>query len=151
MSFEHDGCEWCIKIIMSSLDPDERDFGHLEGHITYEIEFGENINKIQGILTKFPDLVHHKDWADFLPIHHCAKNGKHKIMKMLIDEFGSNIDDIADSMSPLLIAACYGKLDCIALLMNRGANLIIKDHNGYNYISHLKHFYKNLNKIFEIL
>lgn len=46
-------------------------------------------------------------------------------------EYGSNVDEMSNGLTPLMFAARYNKVDIIKYLLEKGANKSLKDERGY--------------------
>lgn len=51
-------------------------------------------------------------------------------------EYGSDVNELSNGMSPLMVAARYNKTEIIKFLISKGARLNQKDENGYTALKH---------------
>ncbi len=63
--------------------------------------------------------------------------GDLETVKKLI-EFGSDVNQKSDGMTPLMYAARYNRADIIKLLVKNGANIKTKDSKGYTAMKFAK-------------
>ncbi|HEX8040072.1 MAG TPA: ankyrin repeat domain-containing protein [Chryseosolibacter sp.] len=77
-----------------------------------------------------------KDGADegWTPLHLAAHYGQPEIVKLLLAK-GAGLDAFASNAignTPVMAAIAGRNLEVIRLLVSAGANLLLKDKNGYN-------------------
>jgi ankyrin repeat protein len=63
-----------------------------------------------------------------------AKGDLETVKKMI--EFGSNINESSNGLTPLMIAARYNKVEIVKLLLENGAKASIKDEKGFTALKH---------------
>lgn len=51
-------------------------------------------------------------------------------------EYGADVNEVSNGMSPLMIAARYNKVEIIKLLLSKGANINKKDENGFTALKY---------------
>ena len=51
-------------------------------------------------------------------------------------EYGENVNEKSNGMTPLMIAARYNKVEIIKFLLANGAKLKVKDDNGYTALKY---------------
>jgi uncharacterized protein len=51
-------------------------------------------------------------------------------------EYGADINELSNGLSPLMIAARYNKTEIIKFLISKGAHLKEKDENGFTALKH---------------
>ena len=51
-------------------------------------------------------------------------------------EYGADVNEVSNGMSPLMIAARYNKTEIIKFLLSKGANLKQKDEHGFTALKH---------------
>ena len=76
--------------------------------------------------------VNLRDENGFTPLHHAAEKGHIKVVRLLLDTKGSEINTQSKSQStPLWLATRNGHEAVVKLLVNKGANLEAKDSDGW--------------------
>ncbi|XP_042330252.1 ankyrin repeat and SOCS box protein 3 isoform X1 [Sceloporus undulatus] len=62
-------------------------------------------------------------WSEWNSLHQAAFQRYPEILKLLLDQ-GANIESVDDfGITPLFVAAQYGKLECLRILISYGANV----------------------------
>lgn len=89
-------------------------------HKRYEIvklliEYGVNVNE--------------KNMFGEIPLYCVCRNGDTEVAKILLDN-GAFVNEYCYTQSALHIACLYGRVDVVVLLLNYGANIYGKNHNG---------------------
>ena len=51
-------------------------------------------------------------------------------------EYGADVNELTNGMTPLMIAARYNKTEIIKILISKGANLNQKDENGFTALKY---------------
>ncbi|MBF4473398.1 MULTISPECIES: ankyrin repeat domain-containing protein [Flavobacterium] len=51
-------------------------------------------------------------------------------------EYGANVNEKSNGMTPLMFAARYNKVEIIKILLEKGARLKEKDENGFTALKH---------------
>ncbi len=51
-------------------------------------------------------------------------------------EYGANVNEVSNGMTPLMFAARYNNVEILTLLVEKGANLKVKDEKGYTALKH---------------
>jgi len=51
-------------------------------------------------------------------------------------EYGADVNEKSNGMSPLMIAAPYNKIEIIKILLSNGANFNTKDEKGFTALKH---------------
>lgn len=87
------------------------------------------VEKVQELLDKEPNLINIMDSEGLLPIHWAADRGHLKIIEQLIKKGASINSQDEDGQTPLHYAASCGHLDVVKYLISIGAESI-KDNNG---------------------
>lgn len=63
-----------------------------------------------------------------------AKGDIDTVKKMI--EFGSNINEASNGLTPIMVAARYNKVEILKLLLENGAKTSIKDEKGFTALKH---------------
>ena len=62
------------------------------------------------------------------PLHLACTNGRHDVVRYLLDQgLSPNVPTKDDMSSPLILAATSGHARCVEVLLDRGADLIAQD------------------------
>ncbi|WP_348822146.1 ankyrin repeat domain-containing protein [Flavobacterium aestuarii] len=69
------------------------------------------------------------------PLGYAISKGDIEAVKKFI-EYGADVNEVSNGMSPLMIAARYNKVEIIKLLLSKGANLNKKDENGFTALKY---------------
>ena len=69
-------------------------------------------------------------------------------VKKFID-YGANVNEKSNGMTPLMFAARYNKVEIIKLLLSKGARLDVKDENGFTALKHAE--LSNANEAIQLL
>jgi len=70
------------------------------------------------------------------PMHIAAEKGQTEILKFLLDHKGAvNSQEHPFQETPLIEASQFGRLDCVELLLSRGANVNLKGKYGHNALA----------------
>lgn len=64
------------------------------------------------------------------PIHEACSNGQVEVAKCLIDLRAELNSVSSDGLTPLMCAAAWGYTNVVQLLLNKGANKLMKDNLG---------------------
>ena len=77
-----------------------------------------------------PSLEDNDRWNS---LHFASQSGNTDIIELLLQTHGPDIDSTtADGRTPLMIAAQYGKLQAVTLLIGKGASPSLEDNDGWN-------------------
>ncbi|XP_070803763.1 ankyrin repeat and SOCS box protein 3 [Pituophis catenifer annectens] len=83
----------------------------------------EHTNVIKLLLQHGANLNGSHCWSEWNSLHQAAFQNYSEILKLLLDE-GANKESVDDfGITPLFIAAQYGKLECLRILISYGANI----------------------------
>uniref|UniRef100_A0A2D4Q4P1 SOCS box domain-containing protein n=2 Tax=Micrurus surinamensis TaxID=129470 RepID=A0A2D4Q4P1_MICSU len=83
----------------------------------------EHTNVIKLLLQHGADVNGSHCWSEWNSLHQAAFQNYSEILKLLLDE-GANKESVDDfGITPLFIAAQYGKLECLRILISYGANI----------------------------
>lgn len=63
-----------------------------------------------------------------------AKGDLETVKKMI--EFGSDINQTSNGMTPLMYAARYNKVEIVRVLLDNGAKISLKDSKGFTALKH---------------
>ena len=78
-----------------------------------------------------PTLRDNNGWT---LLHYAARSGNHVIIEKL-QFLGLNIDSRrSDGATPLMIAACHGRLDAFSFLIEKGSDPTLKNYNGWTLL-----------------
>jgi ankyrin repeat protein len=72
---------------------------------------------------------------DSTPLNVAISKGDIETVKKFI-EYGANVNETADGMSPLMTAARYNKVEILKILIEKGANVDAKDEKGYTALKY---------------
>nr|WP_315202595.1 ankyrin repeat domain-containing protein [uncultured Flavobacterium sp.] len=64
-------------------------------------------------------------------------------------EYGANVNEKSNGMSPLMFAARYNKVEIIKFLLLKGASLDVKDENGFTALKYAE--LSNANEAIQLL
>lgn len=93
---------------------------------------------IRNLLQEDSNLVKRSDSDGWGPLHFSASKGDPEITKLLLEEFGANINQKTEySYTPALIAAQKHHIGCLLELAQHGADLHITDRAGKSIIDFL--------------
>ena len=97
--------------------------------------FQGNVGSLRALLAQYPESVRrfHPDPVGnngFTPLHAAAKEGKHEVVRVLLDNGVDLQNQTNDGITPLYLAARFGHSETVALLLARGADPQQARHNG---------------------
>jgi ankyrin repeat protein len=69
------------------------------------------------------------------PLNNAILKGDIEVVKKFI-EYGTDVNEKSNGMSPLMIAARYNRVEIIKILLANGANLNLKDEKGFTALKH---------------
>jgi ankyrin repeat protein len=69
------------------------------------------------------------------PLGIAISKGDIEVVKKFI-EYGVDVNENSNGMSPLMVAARYNKVEIIKILLSKGANLDAKDEKGFTALKH---------------
>lgn len=69
------------------------------------------------------------------PLTVAVSKGDLAFIKKLI-EYGADVNEISEDLSPLMIAARYNKVDIIKVLLANGANPNVKNEKGFTALKY---------------
>ena len=69
------------------------------------------------------------------PLGIAISKGDIEVVKKFI-EYGVDVNEKSNGMSPLMVAARYNKVEIIKILLSNGANLKAKDEKGFTALKH---------------
>ena len=72
---------------------------------------------------------------DVTPIGNAIIKGDIETVKKFI-EYGVNVNEYFNGITPLMLAARSNKVDIVKLLLEKGADAGLKDQRGYNAAKH---------------
>ena len=75
------------------------------------------------------------EWSLVTPLGVAISKGDVESVRKFI-EYGADVNELSNGMSPLMIAARYNKTEIIKFLVSKGANLEQKDENGFTALKH---------------
>lgn len=82
------------------------------------------------------------------PLCNAVVQGDLETVKKMI-EFGSDINQTSNGMTPLMIAARYNRIEIVKLLLDKGAKTYLKDSKGITALQHAER--SNAKETVEIL
>lgn len=68
---------------------------------------------------------------DATPLCTAIANGDFETVKKFV-EYGANVNESSNGVSPLMLAARYNQIEIIKFLLEKGADVNAKDERGYN-------------------
>ena len=69
------------------------------------------------------------------PLNVAISKGEIDLVKKFI-EYGADINETTNGLTPLMYAARYNQVEIIKLLLEKGANLKVKDERGFTALNH---------------
>jgi ankyrin repeat protein len=69
------------------------------------------------------------------PLTVAVSKGDLEFVKKLI-EYGADVNEISEDLSPLMIAARYNKVDILKILLSNGANPSAKNEKGFTALKY---------------
>jgi ankyrin repeat protein len=85
----------------------------------------------------FSNVSHRVEFSEVVvtPLGFAISKGDLETVKKFI-EYGADINELSNGMSPLMIAARYNKVEIIKYLLSKGADLNKKDESGFTALKH---------------
>jgi uncharacterized protein len=83
-------------------------------------------------------LLKHKEAVVFYvnsPLCSAIVKGDLNAVKVLI-EYGSNVNELSNDFTPLMLAARYNRTDIVAILLKNGADISVKNEKGFTAIKY---------------
>ena len=74
-------------------------------------------------------------YEDTTPLGIAISKGDIQVVKKFI-EYGVDVNEKSNGMTPLMVAARYNKVEIIKILLSNGANLTVKDEKGFTALKH---------------
>jgi len=69
------------------------------------------------------------------PLCNAVVQGDFETVKKMV-EFGSDVNEKSNGMTPLMIASRYNRVEIVELLLKNGANINLKDAKGKTALQH---------------
>lgn len=69
------------------------------------------------------------------PLCNAVVQGDFETVKKMV-EFGSDVNEKSNGMTPLMIASRYNRVEIVELLLKNGANINLKDSKGKTALQH---------------
>ncbi|MDA6072735.1 ankyrin repeat domain-containing protein [Flavobacterium sp. AC] len=69
------------------------------------------------------------------PLNVAVGKGDLEFVKKLI-EYGANVNEISEDLSPLMIAARYNKVDILRVLLANGASASVRNEKGFTALKY---------------
>jgi ankyrin repeat protein len=82
---------------------------------------------------------------DATPLCTAIAKGDFETVKKFV-EYGANVNESSNGVSPLMLAARYNQVEIIKFLLEKGADVNAKDERGYNAFK-----YAEMSKATEVL
>ncbi len=76
----------------------------------------------------------HVNKTGWTPLHYAATNGHLDVMRLLLDRYAYIDAESPNSTTPLMMAARYGTAAAVKLLLDEGADPLLKNQLGLNAI-----------------
>ncbi|WP_348797403.1 ankyrin repeat domain-containing protein [Flavobacterium adhaerens] len=81
------------------------------------------------------NLENIKNYDDISPLNIAISKGDIVSVKKFLD-YGSDVNEKSNGLTPLMYAARYNKVEIIKLLLSKGARLNEKDEKGFTALKH---------------
>ncbi len=69
------------------------------------------------------------------PLCSAVVKGDLNAVKVLI-EYGSNVNELSNDFTPLMLAARYNRIDIVEILLKNGADINVKNEKGFTAIKY---------------
>ena len=100
-------------------------------------------------VNSFSNASHRVEFNETVtPLGFAISKGDFETVKKFV-EYGADINELSNGMSPLMIAARYNKVEIIKYLLSKGANLNKKDENGFTALKYAE--LSNANEAIQLL
>jgi uncharacterized protein len=98
--------------------------------------FANNVNQFQtGFSKEFSSAESQYEKFDHSPICKAIIKGDVDAVKKFI-EYGVNVNEVSNGLTPLMLAARYNNVDIINVLLAKGANKKAKDEKGFDALKY---------------
>ena len=124
------------------------DVSTTHGLVNMVLVFCGEREKLRQTLEKFPLWMNARDATGWGPLHWASFVGREDIIRWLITK-GAEVNRPEDSVSALHVAAAWGKRECVLELLEAGAELNVKDPQGWTPLFWCA--YSGRNKLLEVL
>jgi uncharacterized protein len=98
--------------------------------------FANNVNQVQtGFSKEFSSAENQYEKFDHSPICKAIIKGDVDAVKKFI-EYGVNVNEVSNGLTPLMLAARYNNVEIINVLLAKGANKKAKDEKGFDALKY---------------
>ncbi|KOS04939.1 ankyrin [Flavobacterium akiainvivens] len=94
-----------------------------------------NVTMASANTTAVPEFGLVKEYGNNTPLAIAIMKGDTETVKKFI-EYGADVNEKSNGMTPLMVAARYNRVDIIKLLLDKGANLKAADEKGLTALKH---------------
>lgn len=94
-----------------------------------------NVSLASNVKSSFKTSERVESYETNTPLGFAISKGDIEAVKKFI-EYGADVNEVSNGMSPLMIAARYNKVEIIKLLLSKGANINKKDENGFTALKY---------------
>lgn len=94
-----------------------------------------NVSLASNVKSSFKTSERVGSYETNTPLGFAISKGDIETVKKFI-EYGADVNEVSNGMSPLMIAARYNKVEIIKLLLSKGANINKKDENGFTALKY---------------
>jgi uncharacterized protein len=94
-----------------------------------------NVSLASNVKSSFKNSERVESYETNTPLGFAISKGDIEAVKKFI-EYGADVNEVSNGMSPLMIAARYNKVEIIKLLLSKGANINKKDENGFTALKY---------------
>ncbi|MXN90680.1 ankyrin repeat domain-containing protein [Flavobacterium sp. Sd200] len=97
--------------------------------------FASNVNASVNVNAVNSSVAAYTNKITATPLTQAIAKGDIEAVKKFI-EYGSNVNETSNDMTPLMVAARYNQVEIINLLLAKGANAEVKNSKGYNALKY---------------
>ena len=85
--------------------------------------------------TNSTSTIHIESLEDTTPLCLAISKGEIELVKKFV-EYGINVNQESNGITPLMMAARYNKVEIMIILIAKGAKIRTQDANGYTALAH---------------